>query len=294
MPEPTNPRQEHLSAYFVQDRSSEDEMIRLQIQDEMLTTSMGGVLPEQPDPERFQSVLDVGCGTGGWLIETARAYPHMSRLVGVDVSKRMIDYARAQAEAQQVGDRVEFRVMDALRMLEFPDYSFDLVNQRLGASFLRTWEWPKILSEYQRVSQPTGVIRVTEADFLAGTSSPAFEQLNQLFLEAYHQSGRYYTPNGNSVISQLARILYQYTNSAVQARAYTLEYRSGTPAGQQFVENQKRIFRTALPFLRKWLHVPTNYDEMYQQMLTEMQEPNFVATWELLTAWGDRNGHPAT
>ena len=287
MPEPTEPRREHPSAYFVQDRSSEDEMIRLQIQDEMVTTSMGGVLPEQPEPTRFKSVLDVGCGTGGWLIETAKTYPHISHLVGVDVSKRMIDYARSQAEAQHLGDRVEFRVMDALRMLEFPAHSFDLVNQRLGASFIRTWEWPKILSEYQRVSQPGGVIRVTEADFLAGTSSSAFKQLNQLFLQAYHQSGRYYTPDGNAVIGQLARLLSQYTTlSAVQTRAYTLEYRSGTPEGQQFVENQKRIFRTALPFLRKWLHVPDNYEEMYQQMLTEMQQPDFVATWELLTAWG--------
>jgi ubiquinone/menaquinone biosynthesis C-methylase UbiE len=287
MSEPTEPRREHPSAYFVQDRSSEDEMIRLQIQDEMLTTSMGGVLPEQPEPTRFKSVLDVGCGTGGWLIETAKMYPDISRLVGVDVSKRMIDYARSQAAAQHLDNRVEFRVMDALRMLEFPAYSFDLVNQRLGASFIRTWEWPKILSEYQRVSQPDGVIRVTEADFLAGTSSPAFKRLNQLFLQAYHQSGRYYTPDGNAVISQLARLLSQYAIlDDVQVQSYMLEYRAGTLEGQQFVENQKRIFRTALPFLRKWLRVPDNYEEMYQQMLTEMQQPDFVATWELLTAWG--------
>lgn len=290
MPEPTEPRREHPSAYFVQDRSSEDEMIRLQIQDEMLTTSMGGVLPEQPEPTRFKSVLDVGCGTGGWLIETAKTYPHIPRLVGVDVSKRMIDYARSQADAQHLSDRVEFRVMDALRMLEFPTHSFDLVNQRFGASFIRTWEWPKILSEYERVSQPDGVIRVTEADFLAGTSSSAFKQLNQLFLQAYHQSGRYYTPDGNAVISQLARLLSQYASlNSVQTRAYTLEYRSGTSEGQQFVENQKRIFRTALPFLRKWLRVPGNYEEMYQQMLSEMQQPDFVATWELLTAWGRKS-----
>ena len=290
MPEPTEPRREHPSAYFVQDRSSEDEMIRLQIQDEMLTTSMGGVLPEQPEPTRFKSVLDVGCGTGGWLIETAKTYPHISRLVGVDVSKRMIEYARSQAEAQHLDNRVEFRVMDALRMLEFPAHSFDLVNQRFGASFIRTWEWPKILSEYERVSQSDGVIRVTEADFLAGTSSSAFKQLNQLFLQAYHQSGRYYTPDGNAVISQLTRLLSQYAIlDDVQSQSYMLEYRAGTPEGQQFVENQKRIFRTALPFLRKWLRVPDNYEEMYQQMLIEMQQPDFVATWELLTAWGRKS-----
>ncbi|GAC1485651.1 MAG: hypothetical protein NVS2B12_40590 [Ktedonobacteraceae bacterium] len=286
MPDATNSRKEQPSTYFVQDRSSEDEMTRLQIQDEMLTASMGGVLPEQPDPERLQSVLDVGCGTGGWLLETAKAYPGIARLVGVDVSKRMIDYARAQADAHQLGDRVEFHVMDAVSALEFPDQSFELVNQRLGASFVRTWEWPKILSEYRRVCQPGGIIRVTEADFLAGSSSQAFKDLNQFFLQAYHQSGRYFTPDGNSIVSHLARIFAQYVTAHVQTRAYTLEYRAGTLAGQQFVENQKKIFRTALPFLHKWVRVPDNYEELYQQMLVEMQQADFVASWELLTVWG--------
>jgi ubiquinone/menaquinone biosynthesis C-methylase UbiE len=288
MSQPTDPRREYSNTYFVQDRSNEDETARLQIQDEMLTTSMGGVLPEQPDATRFQKVLDVGCGTGGWLIETAKKYPTMSLLIGVDVSKQMMDYAREQAVAQQVSDRVEFHVMDALLSLEFPPDFFDLVNQRLGASFVRTWEWPKLLSEYQRMCRPGGVIRVTEANFLAGTSSPTFAQLNQLFLQAFHQSGRYYTPNGNAVISQLARLFTQYGIQNVQTQSYALEYRADTPEGKDFVENQKLIFQTALPFLRKWLRVPDDYEEKYQQMLHEMQQPDFVASWELLTVWGNK------
>jgi hypothetical protein len=28
-------------------------------------------------------------------------------------------------------------------------------------------------------------------------------------------------------------------------------------------------------------------DTLYQQMLSEMQQPDFVATWGLLTAWGN-------
>src|ERR1700738_5459467 len=63
------PDHEHPSTYFVQNRSSEEEMTRLQIQDQMVTTSMGGVLPEQSDPTIFQRVLDVGCGTGWWVRE---------------------------------------------------------------------------------------------------------------------------------------------------------------------------------------------------------------------------------
>src|SRR5437773_1718633 len=91
-PTSTNQRREHPSTYWVQDRSNVDEMTRLRIQDQMVTTSMGGVLSEQPDPTIFQSVLDVGCGTGGWLIEAARQYPTMKRLGGVDISAKMLDY----------------------------------------------------------------------------------------------------------------------------------------------------------------------------------------------------------
>src|SRR5437879_2747966 len=93
------PHRDQPNTYFVQDRSSLDELTRLDIQDQMLTAGMGGVLAEQAAPTSFRRVLDVGCGTGGWLIETAKTYPSISMLVGVDASKRMIEYAREQAKA---------------------------------------------------------------------------------------------------------------------------------------------------------------------------------------------------
>src|SRR5581483_7534383 len=112
-----DPRREHPSTYFVQDRSDEEELTRIIAQDRILTSGMGGVLVEQPDPAAFGRVLDVSCGTGGWLIEVAKSYPTITSLVGVDVSRRMIEYAQTQAATQLVSDRVEFRTMDALRML---------------------------------------------------------------------------------------------------------------------------------------------------------------------------------
>src|SRR5579883_3058075 len=131
-----NASKERPSTYFVQDRSNEEEITRLKLQDQLITTAMGGVLPEQPDTTRFQRVLDVGCGTGGWLIELAKACPECKQLVGIDVSKRMVEYARTQAyHARQ--DHVEFHVMDALLLLAFPSGYFDLVNLRFGSSFVR-------------------------------------------------------------------------------------------------------------------------------------------------------------
>src|SRR5579875_2285685 len=123
---------EQPSTYFVQNRHDKEELVRLHIQDQLMTDSMGGVLPEQADPASFQRVLDAGCGTGDWLIMVAKAYPSISLLIGIDISKRTVNYAQAQAEAEGVSDRVEFHIMDALRGLDFADDYFDLVNQRFG------------------------------------------------------------------------------------------------------------------------------------------------------------------
>src|ERR1700737_669358 len=133
-----SPHKEHPSTYVVQDRSNEEELLRLTLQDRLTIIAMGGILPEQTDPISFRRVLDVACGPGGWIIAAAQAYPGMS-LIGIDVSRRMIEYAREQAEAQQISDRVEFHTMDALQMLEFRNAFFDLANMRFATSFMRTW-----------------------------------------------------------------------------------------------------------------------------------------------------------
>src|SRR5215472_12882672 len=152
---PDNSRWQLPSTYFV-DHESQDEMTRLTVQDRVTTKGMGGVLPEQSDPSLFQHVLDVACGTGGWLIETAQTYPSIKKLIGIDVNARLIEFAQAQAKAAQVDDRVEFVPMNALAVLDFPDDSFDLVNMRFAMSFVRTWEWSHLLGEMQRVARSGG------------------------------------------------------------------------------------------------------------------------------------------
>jgi ubiquinone/menaquinone biosynthesis C-methylase UbiE len=283
---PKDPQHEHPSTYVVQDRANLDERARVAVQDQMLTRSMGGVLPEQPDPSIFRRILDVGCGTGGWLIEVAQTYPGASRLVGVDTSGTILEYARAQAEEQGVADRVEFHVMDALRMLEFPAESFDLVNQRAGMSWLRAWDWTKLLQEYKRILRQGGVVRITEGDTVTESSSPAFVRLSDLVFQALDQAGYFIEHRPNGVTSELPRLLKQHGFQNIQTRAHPIEYRMGTPQGQMYYQDIVYGLRTWRPFLQKWIKLPDDFNDLCDQVLHEMQNPDSFAIWPFLTVWG--------
>jgi len=253
-----------------------------------MNTGMGGVLSEQADPTRFQQILDIGCGTGGWLLETARCYPQVSRLVGVDVNERLILYARAQARAEHLSERVQFRQMDVLRPLDFPDASFDLVNQRLADSYLRTWDWSALLLEYQRVTRSGGIVRITESDFVE-SSSPALTQIIALFIQAFYQAGHLFFSDKNGSGRKLAAMLRQYIGATdVQTRAHQLKHQAGTEQGQRFIEDISSTFQVVLPFLQKWVAVPADYEQLCLQAQQEMKQPDFVATWHMITAWGTK------
>jgi SAM-dependent methyltransferase len=282
---PSEKHQEHPNTYVVQDRSQE-EMTRLTIQDKMMTIGMGGVLPELDDPTTLQSILDIGCGTGGWLLATVKTYPVIEKLVGVDISSKTVAYARSLAEAEHLDGRVRFQVMDALGKLDFPAASFDLVNQRVGMSWLRTWEWKKILIEYRRVTRPGGIIRITEGHVVTESNSPALTQLFALLLEACYHSGRLFARSGDGVTSELVRLMTQSGIQDVKYQVHPLVFRPGTETGQYFYEDMLRFFRVGLPFLQKWARVPGDYQEIYEQALKQMQHPEFLATSTLLTVWG--------
>jgi ubiquinone/menaquinone biosynthesis C-methylase UbiE len=287
----TEPLREQESTYLVQDRANREEVARLEILDKMMTAVMGGVLEEVDDPTLLRRVLDVGCGPGGWLMETARAYPMIEELVGVDISCMMVKHAREGAETLGLDERVNFRTMDALRILDFPEESFDLVNQRAGLSWLRTWEWRKVLLEYQRVTRPGGIVRITEGSIDVESNSPALTALWDICLDALYRSGRLFTKSGDGVTGKLVSLMAQYGIQDMKYRVYTPVYQAGTVEHQSFYEDMRRTFRILLPFFQKWAKVPSNYEEIYQQALKEMCDADFVARGTLLTAWGIRPGN---
>lgn len=139
--------------------------------------------------------------------------------------------------------------------------------------------------EYQRVSRPAGVVRVTEGGITVSTS-PALTHISELFARALHQAGRYATPDRDGITSQLADLLQGYGLKQVQTHAYDIEYRAGTSQWHHLYENMQHGFRTLWPFFQKWTQVPEAYEQICQQALAEMQQPDVVAIFPLLTVWG--------
>ncbi|HWS46038.1 MAG TPA: methyltransferase domain-containing protein [Acidimicrobiia bacterium] len=77
-------------------------------------------------------VLDVGCGTGRTTRDAARL-ASSGRVLGVDLSSRMLEYARKRA-ADEGLDNVEFEQADA-QVHPFEPGAFDMVISRTGAMF---------------------------------------------------------------------------------------------------------------------------------------------------------------
>ncbi len=71
-----------------------------------------------------REVLNVGCGIGVAPAYVARK--HGCRVVGVDLSEKMIGWSRQRAREEHVADKVDLQVADVLA-LPFPACRFDVV-----------------------------------------------------------------------------------------------------------------------------------------------------------------------
>ncbi len=176
--------------------------------------------------------------------------------------------------------------MDALRTLEFPAGSFDLVNQRMGWSYLRTWDWPNLLQEYRRVTRSGGVIRISESAAFGETNSPGLKQLCEIGRDAFFHAGHLFKEGPQGLTDELADIMHQQGIQNVQTHKVLMQHGKGSAVETAAKENVKLAFRTMLPFLQKWTQVPKNYDQIYQQTLEEMERPDHVVEWEMVTVWG--------
>ena len=97
-------------------------------------------------------VLEIGVGTG----LTLERYHPSSQVIGIDLSREMLEHARRRA-AELAGRSIELREMDA-EHLDFPDATFDCVTIPYVLSV--TPDPDRLVAEARRVCRPGGRIYI--------------------------------------------------------------------------------------------------------------------------------------
>ena len=117
--------------------------------------------------EKAREVLNVGCGIG--ISSAYIAKKHGCRVVGVDISEKMIEWSYKRAHEERVDDHVEFRVADVLD-LPFEADRFDAVIVESVIAFVD--DKARAIRECVRVTQLGGYVGLNESFF---TAAPTLE-----------------------------------------------------------------------------------------------------------------------
>lgn len=103
-------------------------------------------------------VLDVGTGFAMLATTLARMNQDVD-VVGLDISRKMIEAGRKEVHRKGLAGRIAFVEADA-RVMPFPDDCFDAV---ISFSSLHHWPDPvSILNEIDRVRKPGGMVFITD------------------------------------------------------------------------------------------------------------------------------------
>ncbi len=272
---------------FVADTESGETMTWLLNFDKIINNGMGGTLAERPDFSGIKAILDLACGPGGWVLDVARQHPEIE-VSGVDISRSMIQFAKAQAISRGYGN-ASFMVMDVKKPLLFEDASFDLVNARTLFGVMAPSEWPQLLAECKRILRPGGIIRLTELE-MPVTTSPALEELDYISARAFYETGRSFSVDGRhiGITPVLKRLLRDAGFQDVKHQGHVMDISAGTVDFEGFWRNFVYVLELVKPFNLKVKGLTEQeYDRLYQQMQAEMLSSDFCGLWTYVTAWGE-------
>jgi ubiquinone/menaquinone biosynthesis C-methylase UbiE len=115
------------------------------------------ILHQRCHLEEVHEVLEVGCGTGVGSVYIAKRY--QSRVVAVDISDKMLSWARERALREGVAERVTFKNADVLE-LPFEEGRFDVVIVESVLAFVKEKE--TAIRELFRVTKPGGYLGLNE------------------------------------------------------------------------------------------------------------------------------------
>ena len=124
-------------------------------------------IPRLLDLKPNSSVLEVGCGSGGYALYLAKRVG--CKLVGLDVNARGVENANQLAAATGLEARVHFELCDASKNLPHDDKAFDAVFSNDVLCHLPGRD--KVICEMFRILKPRGRMLFSDALVVGGMLS---------------------------------------------------------------------------------------------------------------------------
>jgi SAM-dependent methyltransferase len=263
------------------------EIARLIDQEHIFTTTMGGLFPEdvEPDIPKARTLLNIACGPGEWDCNVAFQYPNLT-ITGVDIDADMVKYAQTLADVRILANLV-YEVMDIKQGLAYPDNEFDIINGRLLFAFMDRESWPELLAECYRVVKPGGIVLLAEYEVTISNSRVLqflYSRLYKLLLD----QDRTYSVDRRSVgiCHMLPRLLRDAGFEEVTSKPFLIDASYGSPLHYACSKDTQ----TSLILLKNYLMQAgiedIEYDACLAQFQLDMMQEQFTSMSFGLQVWG--------
>ena len=132
-----------------------------------VTTAESHEIPELLQLSSNSSVLEIGCGSGGYAVHLAKCIG--CQVMGLDINAEGVRNAKALAEKDKLDGRVKFELCDVSQRLPFEDNVFDAIYSNDVLCHLP--RRGQLLSDLRRVLKPGGRLLFSDALIIGGLIS---------------------------------------------------------------------------------------------------------------------------
>ncbi|RCH87832.1 hypothetical protein CU097_003627 [Rhizopus azygosporus] len=211
------------------------------------------------DFEKGITILDVGCGSGAWVMDMIHEYPKCT-YHGCDISD--IRYKKVNVE------KFIFTYGNVVKGLPYEDNSFDFVHMRLLILALREEEWPAAISELIRVTKPGGMIQLLEMDLRQQQKddpSGALYRIGSAVRDICISKGQ-----NPSIGTEFEKMLSKHSNiKIIQSDDRSCDMSTGTNTAKWFIWDSLQVLKSMQPVLTIKLGLKT--DEEFDSFSEEFE-----------------------